>query len=358
MAGHAKSLVIVGTIVAVGTIAAVGFRVLEPNSSAASSDDPTSVETSALSTVAVQRGDLVESATGVGEIGYGDAWAVAVDATGAVTDRSETGTIVESGQPLIWIDARPVVLVEGSTPMYRTLESVRDASGRFPTGPDVAQLQEFLISLGFDDEAQLEVDGVFGRSTTRAVKEWQSANGLVATGTVDRAQVVFHPGPLRVESEPRVGATFGELLVTDPVQQVTATFLATQRAFVPVGAEVILEVGAEEMIDGSITDVTDVVADDGARRLKVTVTAAAPLPQDADRAVVSTERVVASDVLYVPVSAVLALAGGGYGLEVSSPSGPELRAVDVGSVVANFVEVTGDYAEGDLVLVPIDAVGG
>ena len=51
-------------------------------------------------------------------------------------------------------------------------------------GTDVRELQEKLVALGFD-VGSCGVDGDFGEDTEKAVKLFQKANGLEATGVYD-----------------------------------------------------------------------------------------------------------------------------------------------------------------------------
>jgi hypothetical protein len=60
----------------------------------------------------------------------------------------------------------------------------------------------------------------------------------------------------------------------------------------------------------------------------------------------------ATDVLAVPVDSLLALSEGGYAVERRTTSGTELVAVVTGAFASGWVEVTGDLAEGDEVVVP------
>jgi hypothetical protein len=59
-------------------------------------------------------------------------------------------------------------------------------------------------------------------------------------------------------------------------------------------------------------------------------------------------------VLAVPVTALVALAEGGYGVEVVDSRGSRLVGVEIGmfSDADDLVEVTGDLDEGDEVVVP------
>jgi hypothetical protein len=60
-----------------------------------------------------------------------------------------------------------------------------------------------------------------------------------------------------------------------------------------------------------------------------------------------------ADVLAVPVNALLALLEGGYAVERLTDSGEsELVAVETGLFADGWVEVTGELAAGDAVVVP------
>ena len=60
----------------------------------------------------------------------------------------------------------------------------------------------------------------------------------------------------------------------------------------------------------------------------------------------------ATGVLTVPVEAVLALAEGGYAVEVRDGTSTHLVGVELGTFADGFVEITGDIAEGVEVVVP------
>lgn len=105
-------------------------------------------------------------------------------ASGTVTsiDLPEDGTVAV-GTVLYTVDMRPVVAVGGAVPAYREL-----AAGA--RGPDVAQLQQFLVEVR---GAGLTVDGRFGAGTTAAVRAWQGELGVAADGVVRLGDVVFLP---------------------------------------------------------------------------------------------------------------------------------------------------------------------
>ena len=100
--------------------------------------------------------------------------------------------MIGRGGTLWRIDDLPIVLMYGSVPAYRTLEQgVSD-------GPDVAELNQNLIDLGFDPYGAIADDESFSEATAAAVKRWQKAEGLPETGEVELGRVVFAPGARRV----------------------------------------------------------------------------------------------------------------------------------------------------------------
>ncbi len=84
--------------------------------------------------------------------------------------------------------------------------------------------------------------------------------------------------------------------------------------------------------------------------MEVTVEGGVELPTGSPVDVL-VEIVAAEDVLAVPVEAVLALAEGGYAVEVREGSGTQLVGVELGTFADGFVEITGDVAEGAQVVV-------
>jgi len=67
------------------------------------------------------------------------------------------------------------------------------------TGYDVRQLQEALITLGYDPDGRVSADGVFDFSTRQMVIRWQQDIGIEeADGIIDSDEIVFLPGPAQV----------------------------------------------------------------------------------------------------------------------------------------------------------------
>lgn len=341
-------------VLGIGSLLAVGLA-LGPATGASSEPtgdrSPDERGEPSAPTDTVTRGDLSETLDATGTVGYGETWNLPIRAEGVVTDVPAKGSVVRPGEVVIRIAGAPVHLADGDVPLYRELRYEPSASRRLE-GDDVAQLQRFLLDAGHDDEGRLEADGIFGRSTQRAVTAWQKEQGLERTGRVDRTQLVFSAGPVRLDSVPRIGADFSELPVTAADATVTAELTTRQQSFIPEGATVSIDAGDGSTVEGTIAETESFVNDSGERRVKATIRPATPLPAGVTSVKLELARTTAEDVVIAPVRAILALAGGGYALEVVIETGTELRAVELGAVVEDLVEVSGDVAEGDRVVVP------
>ena len=143
-------------------------------------------------TASVTRRTLSESSTVDGTLGYGTTLELYDRVGGTFTWLPSVGAVIGRGGTLWRIDDLPIVLMYGSVPAYRTLkQGVGD-------GPDVTELNENLIDLGFDPYGAITDDESFSAATADAVKRWQKAHGLSQTGVVELGRVVFAPGARRV----------------------------------------------------------------------------------------------------------------------------------------------------------------
>jgi len=123
--------------------------------------------------------------------------------TQLVTRAPAAGATVRSGDRLLEVSGRPVFLLPGQVPMYRTL-----ADGL--KGDDVKQVQQALTALGY---GRL-VSGVFDAATQTQVKRWYEHAGYEPQldgdkVTVPSGEVLFLPTlPVRVDTvTTRAGAT-------------------------------------------------------------------------------------------------------------------------------------------------------
>jgi Putative peptidoglycan binding domain len=154
-----------------------------------------------LGVTTVQRRNLIASDTESGTLGYASPQTVYNRLSGTITWLPSVGRVIKAGQPLYRVGDKPVILMYGSTPVYRDLDP-HDSDG-----PDIAQLNRNLVRLGFDPDA-IVVDDEWQAATTAGVEELQESLGLTATGNLALGRVVFLPGPQLVsEVDATVGGT-------------------------------------------------------------------------------------------------------------------------------------------------------
>jgi peptidoglycan hydrolase-like protein with peptidoglycan-binding domain len=313
-------------------------------------------------TADITRGDVIDSESVEGELTYADERSVAAAATGVVTWAPDEGATVTRGKPLLKVDTKPVTLMYGSVPLYRTLrEGVDD-------GRDVKQLESNLRALGYGDD--MTVDDEFTAATAEAVKDWQDDLGLPETGSVDASQVVFQPGAVRVsEVKKDVGDQNGPgqpaLTVTGTKQIVHVDLDASKQTLAKKGAAVTIELPDGKQIKGRITAVGTVAKssnsdqdnpnEDDSSTIDVDISLSGKGTGRLDEAPVSVdmESERAKNVLSVPVEALLALREGGFGVEVVEGATSRIVPVELGTYGGGRVEVTGNgVSEGMKVGVP------
>lgn len=160
----------------------VGSRVQSPEQAASNAAQPDAswitapVEYRVLSQTVITRGDVrpqVAVAVGVPS---------SVEGSPVLTGVAVTvGEEMSEGARLVEVSGRPVFVLEGDVPVYRSLRPAM-------TGADVVQLQEALTRLGFTPDT----NGVYGEATKAAVAEFYADAGYTAvpasaTEAADRA---------------------------------------------------------------------------------------------------------------------------------------------------------------------------
>ncbi|MEV4110936.1 peptidoglycan-binding protein [Nonomuraea sp. NPDC049695] len=308
-------------------------------------------------TAEITRQDLVETKTVDGALTYAGERQIASGASGTVTWVAAQGAVIRRGRPLIKVDRRPLVLMYGKLPMYRTLQQgVSD-------GPDVEQLERNLKALGYGD--YLTVDDHFSYATEQAVKDWQDDRGLEETGRVDAAQVAFQPAAVRVtEVRTAVGARTapgGQALTVSGIRRLVHVDLDTgDQTLARKGAGVTVTLPGGERVTGRVTSVGTVAESSGQEQdagttVDVDITLAKPPRTKLDQAPVEVEMASArhANVLAVPVEALLALREGGFGVEVVEGGSSRIVTVETGAFGGGLVEIKGKgLAEGMKVGVP------
>jgi hypothetical protein len=255
-------------------------------------------------------------------------------AQGTVTALPAVGQVVSQGQILYQVDGNPVVLLYGTTPAYRSLSEGASASD--VTGTDVAELNTDLVALGYATSSEIPAGSdEFSWWTKDAVEKLQAALGMTQNGTLTLGQTVFLPTAARVTT---VSATLGApaqpgqpvLTATSTTRQVNIALDADQQSEVAVGDEVTITLPSNQTTPGVISSVGTVAtapppgSSDSAPTITVLVNPSDPGATGSwDQAPVNVTVTTAAahDALVVPVDALLALAGGGYAVEVAGASG-------------------------------------
>jgi hypothetical protein len=314
-------------------------------------------------TITVERGTVRQEVRLTGRVGHSVPRAIAGSGDGIVTWLPSAGDTVARGEQLYRVDDQPVALFHGSLPLYRELappqapakssdDDQKDPGGpddadddQAPAGPlrgnDVDLIATNLAALGYYDGP---TDGaVYTGALVGAVQRWQADHDGLRTGVLGPDTVVVSRGTLRVAS---VTATVGGPATAD-VLTVTST-RSVVTLDVPEGVDVAVGRPVEVTLADGTTVRTRVTAvgspvDDPQSGAPASVPITVRARGKADlgpAAPVSGVLVLASrsDVLHVPVGALLALAGGGYALE--RPGGT-LVPVTLGLVADGDVEVSG-----------------
>jgi hypothetical protein len=342
---------------------------------------------SKVATAQVVRRDLADYWTETGTVGYRKQRTLRGVEPGVLTWLPRSGGVIARGGILYRVGDRPVTLFYGSSPMFRDIDTVGTV------GRDVRVLADNLRALGYrighQPAAGTRVtvhggpapaasgqgadkptpaasgkpsyqtvvtgpDAVFTPALQEALKRWQAAQGVrPATGTVTLGDILVLPGAVRVGvTSAQLGddATGNLMTISDKAKAVSVEIDASRADDLRAGQKVRITLPDSSTTSGTINSVSSNVKADqsdggepGADGPKVRVVVAvdkASAIRDISSADVdvrftgTTER----NVLAVPVGALLALSGGGYGVQIS---GGALTAVKVGLFADGMVQVTG-----------------
>jgi peptidoglycan hydrolase-like protein with peptidoglycan-binding domain len=313
-----------------------------------------------VATATVARGMISATDSWEGTLEYGVPATVKSSAGGTITRLVDQGETIERGDELYRANERPVTLLYGVVPMYRDLRPG-------DSGVDVRQLERNLAKLGYDG---FTVDGVYTASTADAVRAWQADIGAEQTGMAARRDVVFLPAGGRVDAlnvsvgdDLRPGAPVLDITGTDQVVNFEADLDDRDRFEIDTKVTVVLPGGDEIAGTVSAIRVAKVASaasgegsGSGPTDSESIVQVEVALARAPDELVGTPVDVIVAidrraDVLFVPVSALLALAEGGYGLELVRDDGTtKVVRVDTGLFADGKVEVrAAGIAEGTVV---------
>ena len=320
------------------------------------------------STVTVVRTNLATTVLTEGTLGYAPTLPIVNQITGTYTWLPAVGSRVRAGGALYRVDNLPVVLMRGSTPAWRPfLLGMTD-------GPDVRELQANLIRLGYAAGLLSAPTGTFDVSTLYAVERWQVANSYPVTGQIDLGQVVFLPSAILVGAQnaaPGQAATPGQQPYQATTDHRTVTVpLNADLPTVRVGEAISIVMPSNASTPGTVVAIGPPRTAPGAGGSTGNSTAGSASSSTAsptagsDVLTVRPDRPAAtgtadsvpvqvslptqsvSGVLAVPVTALLALAGGGYGVEIVTPSGTDrLVGVQTGIFAGGQVAISGSGVE-------------
>jgi Putative peptidoglycan binding domain len=323
------------------------------------------------STATVERGRLSAMVSQYGILTFrgradGSPYAVINQAHGTYTELPGEGDAVACGDVLYRVDEHPVLLLCGTVPAYRTLQSGA-------AGEDVRQLNDNLHALGDDAAAGVAIDpglDTFTPGTAKALEALQRATGMVVTGTLELGDAVFLPESVRIAQvsgelggSARPGAQV--LDATSETPEVQVALDPSQQGAVKVGDAAQITLPDNTSVMGTVDrvgHVAQVAAGQNGNAGAATIPAfiglddpgaargfdAAPVQVD-----ITTGGV--ENALSVPVTALVGKSGGGFAVEVVRAGGQrQLVAVTLGlfDSAGGRVQVTGALHQGDQVVVP------
>jgi hypothetical protein len=340
----------------------------------------------AVQSTPVVKQDLTTSLSLSGTLGFGAPRPVTGRGQGIVTWLPQPGAVIRRGQQVYRVDDRPVPLLYGGMPLFRTLRE------RNTVGRDVRIVADNLRALGYAVGRQPRAgervfvqpapaaappapgtpppaptavrvrrgEGTLTGSLITAIKRWQRDLGLPVTGAIGAADVVVQVAAVRVNAvavQPGADAAAQLMSVTPTAKVISVPASPNEGAGIEAGEKVTVELPDGRTVPGKVTAVGTQVAPaesgpaDGPAQLTVTVTVDDPKAVqriDAAEVSVSFPGETRKGVLAVPVTALLALSEGGYAVQIA---GGGLVAVETGMFAKGLVEVKGTgLAEGTAVV--------
>jgi peptidoglycan hydrolase-like protein with peptidoglycan-binding domain len=296
-------------------------------------------------TAQVTRQTMLDTDEVPGDLDYRAKTTLAGRIAGVVTKVPLAGDVIGRGRPIYRVDNKPVVLMYGAVAAYRTLSPG-------VVGADVRQLEGNLMALGYGG---FTVDNTYTALTATAVKRWQKDLRLPRTGEVEQGRVLFAPAQIRVDTvtagvNQSTGGGAEVLRYTGTSRQVTARLEVSKQRLARKGIKVQVQMPDGKKVAGRVERVYTVVeqpADAGSEAetwIETVVSLDDPRAATGIEAAVVTVVFTAAErknVLTVPVAALVALAEGGYGLEVVDGSTTHYIKVETGLFANGRVEITG-----------------
>jgi len=364
-----KTWLLAGAAVLAAVIATGGVVVMSgaKQATAAAQEPP-------VNTARVEKGRLSDMVSQYGTLTYrarsdGSPYAVINRARGTYTKLPDGGDKVGCGDVLYRVDDKPVLLLCGSTPAYRSLT-------KGDSGPDVSELNANLVHLGYATRAQLDPSSLdFSSETASALEKLQSKLGEDQTGSLDLGQAVFLPESVRIAEVS--GELGGSAQPGTQVAQASSGTLEvqvnldpSQQGEVKKGDRAQITLPGNKSATGKVDRIGRVARvpdgqnnagqNDNAGDATIPAFISLDDPEQArglDKAPVQVEITTegVESALSVPVTAIVGRSGGGFAVEVVRAGGRrELVAVKLGlfDTAGGRVAVEGAVRVGDRVVVP------
>ena len=321
-----------------------------------SDDNKAQIATDEPSTTLVSVVDLVDKIEVDGTLTAANTVPVVGQSQGTITSVVAAGQELAAGDVIYAVDEVPVVYLPGATPAWRTMEA--DS-----VGADVEQLEQALVLMGYDTAGDLSVDETYTSYTAELVSHWQEDVGLEATGVVEFGSVVFAPADADGRSVvASVSAGPGDqaagtpiAVLSDGLQQVEFAVDFDQAQGLAPRTEVEVRLPDRTVVQATVSSLK--VLDGGQSLVNAelgtdssvdnTPGALTDLP-----VTVSWESAVAKQVTTVPAAALIRHDDGSYVVTVINEDVQRVVPVIPGAAADRVVEVSGDLAAGDLVVVP------
>jgi len=279
----------------------------------------------------------------------------------------ETDGVVDFGE-IVFLPGPSQVIENLAMPGDPTGSGVMSlTTGNAASGIDILQLEEALIDLGFDVSGTLEADGTYTLETYQAVFDFQAATGLETDGILDLGEIIFLPSAVRITGQlttkgSNVGPDTPILGISLSEKVVYMALPADNQGALAVGDAVTVEMPDNTLVPATVVFVSQTATagqnqwDPAWFEVRIALddsSVAAGLDEAPVDVIIVSASV--SDVMAIPVSALVALLEGGYAVEVNIGNGQvQLIAVEVGFFSSNnLIEITSGALEpGDQVVVP------
>ena len=312
-------------------------------------------------TYPVTRQNISETTSENATLGYAASYPVTGQGGGTLTWLPSAGQVIRQGQVLYKTDnGTPTVLLYGSVPAWRALSEGT-------TGEDVTQLNHDLVALGYANSADISALGwdYYSWETRYAVQLMEEALGVSSpSGLLSLGSVIFKPEALRVSQVTAGlgGPASGPILsATSDRHVVTINLNTDMESEVKAGDAVTVTLPDTLTTPGVITSVGTVASGSSSSPtvpvdVKLTDSSAAGSWDEAPVTVNITTASV-SNVLAVPVAALMAQPSGAYEVEVVEPGNarswvPVKLGLFDQTAGPGLVQVTGNLTPGERVVVP------